>query len=178
MIYLVRHGQTDANNHCYAGREDVPLNDEGCKQAIALVSEFRDKTINRILCSPLVRAVQTAQPLADSKNVILQLNPLLVELDFGILQGQKKADHRLVVRREHLYLPIEDGESLSDLWQRVGHVSKEIKAFLNTKENVVVVGHYWTNRLLYGHIVGYSLKEAACARVYRPKTGSTVAIPS
>jgi len=176
VIYLVRHGQTDANKHCYAGREDVPLNDKGYKQAAALANEFGDKTISRIVCSPLRRAVQTAQPLADSKKVSIQLNPLLVELDFGVLQGQKKAEHRLVLRREHLYQPIKGGESLFDLWQRVGDVSEELKLFMSTSKNVVVVGHYWTNRLLHGRMLGCSLEESVRSRVYRPETGTFVAI--
>lgn len=172
MIYLIRHGQTDANRNRYAGREDVALNETGRDQASALAARLRHRSLVRIFCSPLSRAIETATPLAIEHRLDVQLRPHLLELDFGVLQGRNKMDHRLSLRHKHLYDPVSGGESLLDVWQRIEAVSLEIRSVVDEQGSVAIVAHYWTNRLLFGQLTGLTLEATAAAGSYKPETGS------
>ena len=56
-IYTVRHGQTEWNKKgLYQGKTDVPLNEEGKKQAMLVKEKLKDKKIDLIISSPLKRA--------------------------------------------------------------------------------------------------------------------------
>ena len=178
MIYLIRHGQTDANRNRYAGREDVTLNDIGRQQASALVTSLRQGTLAHILCSPLTRAIETATPLAAEHGLELQLRPQLLELDFGDLQGRNKIDYRLSLRHKHIYDPISGGESLWDVWKRIEAVTQEAKCLVEEEGNVAIVAHYWTNRLLYGRLMGLTLEATLEAGCYKPETGGCTEIPT
>ena len=64
-IYLIRHGQTDWNvEGRWQGNLDVPLGEIGYKQAQALADTLQDRPISAIYSSDLMRAVKTAEPLA------------------------------------------------------------------------------------------------------------------
>ena len=61
-IVLVRHGRPDEG---HAERpEDPPLAEEGRRQARAAAALLAGEGITRIVTSPLLRARQTAEPLA------------------------------------------------------------------------------------------------------------------
>jgi broad specificity phosphatase PhoE len=65
-IFFVRHGQTDANLASrYCGWTDVPLNETGRSQALALRPLVIDRTFEAIYASPLSRAAETACLLLD-----------------------------------------------------------------------------------------------------------------
>jgi len=64
-FYLIRHGQSEANaRRVVQGLRDFRLDDSGRAQAAALGAWLRDKGIETIRCSPLVRARETAEILA------------------------------------------------------------------------------------------------------------------
>ncbi|MEM7495856.1 MAG: histidine phosphatase family protein, partial [Myxococcota bacterium] len=59
-FYFVRHGQTECNRkRVFTGREDIPINAEGVKQAQAAGRLLRGRPIGWICCSPMKRARQT-----------------------------------------------------------------------------------------------------------------------
>ncbi len=69
-LLVVRHGETESNVlGRYCGSQDVPLNETGILQAEAAVDLIRGRGVDVIICSPLVRARQTAEILvpADSE---------------------------------------------------------------------------------------------------------------
>ena len=60
--FVMRHGDTDANDaNIFRGMLDVPLNDEGKLDAHKAGEFLSRQTIDRVICSPLLRAVQTAK---------------------------------------------------------------------------------------------------------------------
>jgi broad specificity phosphatase PhoE len=67
-IYFIRHTQSEANlKDILASRQDFPLTEKGRQEAVAIASEFKDiAQLDRIFCSPLIRAQQTAQPIAEA----------------------------------------------------------------------------------------------------------------
>ena len=90
-LYISRHGQTPWNvEDLICGRTDVPLTEVGQQQAKLLAESAMDKGIDVILCSPLLRARQTAQAVSDAIGVPIQIDERLVEFDFGTLDGTSR----------------------------------------------------------------------------------------
>lgn len=90
-VYLFRHGQTDKNavRVWQGSRIDEPLNAEGQKQAEYLGKSVRFKGMTRLYCSPLLRAVQTANKISQvsAKTLPIVIMQELHEMDFGDAEG-------------------------------------------------------------------------------------------
>lgn len=86
----LRHGATDWNRQgLFQGRTDNPLNDDGIAQAHAAAEKLRSIALGQVVSSPLLRAVQTAEIIANVASRPVTLDPGLIELDFGSFEGQK-----------------------------------------------------------------------------------------
>ena len=88
-LLLIRHGETDHNAERLAlGQADVPLNERGRLQAQALAAALAARyEIDAIYASPLQRALATAQPLAEALGLPVQVEPGLIEMDIGEVEG-------------------------------------------------------------------------------------------
>ncbi|GAA4189141.1 phosphatase PhoE [Microbacterium oryzae] len=94
VITLVRHGQTDWNMlGRVQGRTDIPLNDTGREQAREAAAALRDGGYAAVAASPLVRAHETAQIIADALGLPApRLYDGLVERDYGTAEGLTSED--------------------------------------------------------------------------------------
>jgi len=86
-ILLVRHGETDGNAARVLQRPEVPLNERGMRQAEQLARRLSAHGCVRILCSDLLRARMTADPIATRSGIAIEESPLLQERNFGDLRG-------------------------------------------------------------------------------------------
>jgi probable phosphoglycerate mutase len=86
-IVIVRHGETDGNAARVLQRPDVPLNARGRGQAQQLARRLVARGFVHILCSDLLRARMTAEPLAERSGLAIEESPLLQERNFGDLRG-------------------------------------------------------------------------------------------
>ncbi len=85
----LRHGATDWNREGrFQGRTDNPLNDEGIAQAHAAAEKLRAVELGHVVSSPLLRAVQTAEIIANVAFKTVTLDQGLIELDFGSFEGK------------------------------------------------------------------------------------------
>ncbi len=85
---LFRHGQTEWNlGERFRGHADLSLNDTGLAQAQKIAARLKAENIAAIYSSPLRRARQTAQPLADAFHLDVQSHDGLNDIDFGALEG-------------------------------------------------------------------------------------------
>lgn len=92
-ILLIRHGETAWNAvRRLQGHLDVPLNAEGERQAAALARVLRSEGLGAIWSSDLLRARQTAQPIAHACGLPIQIEPGLRERCFGGFEGLMYAD--------------------------------------------------------------------------------------
>jgi ribonuclease H / adenosylcobalamin/alpha-ribazole phosphatase len=91
---LLRHGQTALSaERRFAGRGDFPLTDLGLEQAAAAAARLGHRGgIDLIVSSPLRRARQTAQAVADVAAVPLAVDDDLAETDFGSWEGMSFAE--------------------------------------------------------------------------------------
>jgi broad specificity phosphatase PhoE len=89
----LRHGVTDWNAQgLFQGRTDVPLNDEGISQAHAAADRLRKLSFDRVVASPLVRALKTAEIIAAAAGKQLDVDDGIIECDFGSLEGTSIAE--------------------------------------------------------------------------------------
>ncbi len=79
-VYLIRHGQSTANL-TGARVYDPPLTDHGHAQAAALARALRARGVRAVLSSPLVRALETAAPVAAAAAAPLHVWADLVEFN-------------------------------------------------------------------------------------------------
>lgn len=87
-VYVVRHGLTDYNiQKIYQGRVDVPLNEEGRKQAEETAQQFKGIKIDNILVSPLSRARDTASYIEEVTGVKAEIVDGLIERGYGDMEG-------------------------------------------------------------------------------------------
>lgn len=92
-LILVRHGETDWNvTGRYQGQDDPPLNAKGLAQAHELAEALKDISLDVLVTSPLRRAYQTAEILAEALGLPLQSEPRLMEIHQGDWQGRLRAD--------------------------------------------------------------------------------------
>jgi broad specificity phosphatase PhoE len=176
MIHLVRHGETVGNRSHYVGRKDLPLNAAGLAQARALADQLARFPIRRIIASPLLRARQTAQPLASSLGLPVAEDAALIEFHFGDVQDLPKKGFALNLRKDHQQIPVPGGESLQDVWNRLIPFAALVLHQGQQGGDLALVGHYWSNRMLHGLLSGSSFEETLRNRDFKPETGSVTAI--
>ena len=69
-LYVVRHGQTKWNVlKKMQGSADIPLNECGKKQAYQTKLNLENINFDIIICSPLIRAKQTAEIINSDRNL-------------------------------------------------------------------------------------------------------------
>ena len=138
MLYLARHGQTEANaSGRLLGRLDPPLTDVGKDQAAALARVLGDAA--RVVSSPLQRARETAAAIGRP----VEVDERWIELDYGIWDGRPLAEVPAELwarwRTDPEFAP-EGGESLAALGRRVADACQALADEAVT-DDVVVVSH-------------------------------------
>ena len=147
-LFLIRHGQSDGNaKGRFGGHSPTPLSDLGRQQAELTATTLAKEKIHAIYSSDLLRAVQTAEPLAKLIDLPIIATPAFRERKVGVLEGltfdESKAahpkDYYALVNR-NIHHVITDGESYRQLLRRA---TKELHEILRThhSENVVIFSH-------------------------------------
>ncbi len=138
MLYVVRHGQTDANARgLLLGRADPPLSDHGRRQAVALAAHLPQGA--EVISSPLRRTVETAMALGRA----VEVDERWIEVDYGVLDGTRVSDVPpetwAAWRADPTFAP-PGGESLASVLTRVRAACVDL-AERGRDLDVVVVTH-------------------------------------
>ncbi len=163
-IILVRHGETDWNlARRVQGHSDVPLNDEGRRQASALAEELAGETVDAVYSSDLGRARETAEILAAVRGGEVVVLPELREKHFGTWEGMTDAE---VMERfpEAQATGWGDGETTEEMTARI---VSTIDTIVNRHpgELVLVVTHGGPMRALLRHCGGDGTSVDNCGVV-------------
>ncbi len=166
---LVRHGETDWNRAGkFQGQIDVPLNDNGRKQA-SLAAEFlKTVEIDFAFTSTMQRPKETAEIiLQDHPALILHEDADLREIGHGLWEGkfesEIKAEYPGELERwqshpESVQMP--EGENLHDVWTRATAAWQKILTQVgNQTQTGIVVAHDATNKVLLCNLLGLGLAD-------------------
>jgi broad specificity phosphatase PhoE len=159
---FVRHGRTEGNvRRILVGRTDIPLDDLGYRQAAAVAEHVG--TLARpdvVVASPLLRARETAQAIADVLDLPVEIEPEIAELHFGEYEGWSFEDIR--ARQPEFAARFADiefdahwpgGERLSDFHRRV-HGAVTNLATRYASHTAVVVSHGGVLGSLAAQLIG------------------------
>ena len=93
VLFLVRHGESDSNaNGRIGGHSPVPLTERGHRQAVLTARALAALRPTAVISSDLIRAQQTATPIAEATGHPLVLEPGLRERTLGVLDGLDYAE--------------------------------------------------------------------------------------
>ncbi|EPI01445.1 phosphoglycerate mutase family protein [Enterococcus faecalis 13-SD-W-01] len=142
MIYVTRHGETTWNaKGLVSGRADVPLTEKGKEQAKLLAEKVAklEVPVTKIIHSPLQRAKETAQAVAELNELELTVDERLYEMDFGEYDGMPSKEDAFQKARLEFSVRFPGGESVMDMYARVVPLIEECLA--DTENVYLLVCH-------------------------------------
>lgn len=158
------------------GRQDLPLDDVGRRQAAGLTGALQTaiptQALLAIHSSPLLRATQTIAPFAAARELLVHLDHALAEMDFGHAAHDAEPRAKLRVKKKHLYDPLPGGESLFQVWRRAVDFFTRVRPALGSGGTVVVVAHYRVSQLLAGVAAGLDFETAVHTVRFKPANAS------
>jgi broad specificity phosphatase PhoE len=166
-LILVRHGETSSNKARLAlGRADIELNEHGRWQAQRLAASLKHEPIAAIYSSPLKRALATAEPIASSHGLEVQVDDGLIEMDIGEMEGltfqQMRERHPQFLqawlgdRAAHEAMP--GGECLLDVQERAWQAIERIRE-RHEQRTVAAVTHNFVILTLICRVLGLELAD-------------------
>ena len=148
-LVLVRHGQTAWNLEGRAqGHADVPLDDTGRAQAVALAPQIAAMEPSALWSSDLARARETAAVLAEATGLEVRTDPRLREFDAGERSGlttdefaERFPDAYAAWRGGHITGRLAGAETIEEVAARMVPALREIWDATPSGEVTVVVAH-------------------------------------
>ncbi len=141
-ILLTRHGQTEWNFlKKVQGKADIKLNEKGIEQAKNVKDKLKNEQIDLILCSPLIRAVETANIINADRNIPILITEKLSERDFGEFEGMPTTDFDYEAFWSYKQnIQYEKAENIRNFFQRVYGFLNDI--YLKYKDKrILLVAH-------------------------------------
>lgn len=171
LLALVRHAESTYNAEgIWAGQTDVPLSQKGeqdSKEMGRTLRELSPDTNWELFVTPLVRTQKTAALAIESGGLHIRglvVVPALTERDYGKYVGLNKWEVKDQVGEEQFReirrsfrFPIEGGESLSQVYDRVVAWYLEIaEPLLTSGVDILIVAHGNSLRALIKYIENMS----------------------
>jgi len=165
LIYFIRHAENE-----YVVEKKLPgwlpgihLNDSGVVQAKTVANALTNFRVAAVYSSPLERAMETAEPIADVKGLKVIPRPGLGEVRCGRWQGKSLK----TLRRYKLWKIIQhtpslarfpEGESFTEAQSRIIAEIESLRTkHSKPKETIVCVSHSDTIKLALAHYLGLPL---------------------
>lgn len=158
-LIFVRHGQTDWNlEGRIQGSVDNPLNENGINQAKELAMFLKDRKIDLIISSPLIRAQQTANIINEGREIPIVIDNGVIERNFGELEG-KIVDETVTKMRYYTEkYPMPGGENIDEFAARIFAFIDSIKSKYIGYETVLIACHGVVMRAAYWYFTGLPTK--------------------
>lgn len=184
LLLVVRHGATEANlrrPYILQGRSlNGELSEVGREQ-VRLAREFLSSfPVNQVYSSPMLRARQTAELIAEPHGLPVQTVEDIIEVDVGEWESlswdvieQRDPEYYARFMAQPDQIPYKGGESYRDVRDRVVPAFRSLAA-RHPGEMLVVVAHNVVNRALLAETLQLDLRYAkdlkqnnACVNILR-----------
>jgi broad specificity phosphatase PhoE len=144
-LYLVRHGETEwSRARRHTGRTDLPLSPAGEAEARALGTHLHGLPVDRVLSSPMKRAVATARLAGFGDR--LETHPALIEFDYGEYEGLTSTEIWAMRPGWDLFRDgCPGGETVAEVAERTRSLLAELAV---GEGRVLLFGHGHTLRIL------------------------------
>jgi len=164
LLLLIRHGENEyVKSMKLAGQlPGVHLNERGRQQAAELAEALKQVPLKAIYASPLERAVETAEPIAEDHKLMIQLRPQLMDNDIGDWQGRTLKQVRRIkkwkiVQQAPSRFTFPNGESFLETQTRIVSCLDEIAASHKSKDILAAVFHADPIKLAVAYYLGMPL---------------------
>ncbi|TDQ36568.1 histidine phosphatase family protein [Aureibacillus halotolerans] len=150
-VYLIRHCQAEGQD------SDAPLTETGRQQAEVLAAFFQELTVDAIVTSPYLRAIDTAVPLAKGKAIDFRIDDRLSE---RVLSALPITDWRNVLKETFVDhdLVYAGGESSREATARGIHALTAALQSVPSSVAIVTHGNLFT-LMLQAFDSSYGYKE-------------------
>jgi len=190
-IILVRHGVSqwndDSENDRYNGITDIPLSKKGIEQIKRMAEFFENENISAFFSSPLQRAVQTAQIVAEKhSDKQISILPELIEINFGDWESysRKQLSEKYGTEYERwkddpAVIPPKNGENGISVKERA------LPALLklcekHSNQTIFIAAHKNVNKIILASLMGIELKyfrnyipqRAGCMNIFNIYDGN------
>ena len=156
-VYILRHGQTAWSvSGQHTGHTDIPLTDEGRRQAEALGKRLQGIHFDHVWTSPSQRAQKTAE-VAGLKATV---DPDLAEWDYGAYEGLTTPQIQEKIPRWTLFTEgASQGESVAQMTARATRVVARLRA---TGGRIALVSSGHISRAIAACWLGFTAAEGRC----------------
>ena len=187
-ILLVRHGLTQWNQEKrYLGSSDIPLNTEGKHQVSLLSIKLKSRPIDLILSSELQRAIETANMITVDREIPINTDLRLNEINFGVFEGltfaeaQSNNPEMLSAWLEDYDLPPEGGQSFSSFSETIQKLIDYLENIAEEK-SILIVSHGGVIREILRLTLGlpqdkhwsFQIDPASLSEVHIDQNNSTI----
>lgn len=158
-LHLLRHGALPPNpDHRFIGQQDLPLSDEGKRQARFWQREFSGMPLTEVWTSDLARCRETTAIVMAQRVLPLHIDAAFREISLGSWEGltktevEKRFPGAVSARGRDFwnYVPC-GGESFSMLSRRVMNALLRRLAGLGPEDSALLVAHAGVNRMILMH---------------------------
>ena len=145
----MRHGQDDEDY--IGGWSDVRLIDEGIEDVKNNAVWIKDNlNIKKIICSNVLRCMETTKIVNSKLNVDVEYTDNLKEQNKGLLNGVKKCEayknYKEFLYNIHIYSKYPNGESLLDLYNRI---KVYLEYILKMDDETLLITHRGVINMIY-----------------------------
>lgn len=163
-ILLVRHGETDWNRaRIFRGVYDIPLNDNGRRQAGHVAEALSSQVIDVGYSSPLSRAAETASIVLEPHSIHAKPHNGLLDFNYGDWTGKAESEvaerwsEEYTVWKDHPHeARIPGGDTLKEVYHRA-FIAMEQIAQSHDGQTVALFAHRVINKLLILGALGLAL---------------------
>lgn len=157
-IYFVRHGESVSNidGTMSGSGDDISLTAKGHEQAKLAGQQLKAKKVELIVCSPMIRTIDTAEIIAKELGydaTAIVKNPLFVERNYGIYDSKPGEEY---VKDREAGTVHESVETEAQMYERFGKALEWLKKL--EQDNIVVVSHGGARRAI--HVINENLHHS------------------
>nr|WP_294780351.1 alpha-ribazole phosphatase [uncultured Flavobacterium sp.] len=159
-IYLVRHTETICEKGICYGQSDVNILEPFEETFSRIIAELPSEAV--IFSSPLKRCVILAKHIQENiKTISYQEDDRLKEMNFGDWElknwNEIRPEELNPWMEDFVNIKVTNGESFTELHERVGHFFNEISTINNP---IIIVAHAGIIRSILCHQTSLPLKDA------------------